>query len=468
MVEDDSFKELGGDIINLSLARNAISTIFLFAFAPLKKITFLDLSDNRLEYFSSELFESNEKLTSLDISKNKFMFLPDEPLIKSKSLEFLSLQNSHLSHLYPSFFSHLPNILNLDLSNNLLITVSSDTFKETSILHSVNLEYNRFSCAKELEKTLEYLRKRKVVVKIDRCVGPSSKKPMFEKMILLPTVTAPPEDIDIEVVWGKKLETVRSNRSSNNVTRYYESIIEDEYSQECKKSKAEESDLCECFQNFVNLYELKNQTNQNLKRHMETRIFVVFHLGLFLGVLFGTVCYYCINFIIKKCKNIQKKTVELQRRRDEVTRTHQVQEIRLAEHSSPRNSPISSLRNNRNENIDIIRNIQRQRVQQPVQRHIIVETGESSYRPSSTAQLINKLFGNREPRVVSHSEERPLSVRATALEFPQPSTSSSAIDNVSENNIQTNHVDNINEDDSIETETVRSSTPPPPYLSIFD
>jgi hypothetical protein len=296
---------------------------------------------------------------------------------------------------------------------------------------------------------------------------------------MLPTVTAPPpEDVDIEIVWGKKLDTVRANRSSNNVTRYYENIIEDEYTQECKKSNAEESDLCECYENFINLYELKNQTNQYLKAHMEMRLLVVFNIGVFLGVLFGCTVLYCVHDIYKKCKKVKKKTVELQRRRDEVTRAHQVQEIRLAAHSSPHNSPISVLRNNRNinhnENVEI-RNVQRP---QPAPRHYIAEV-EPSYRPSSTAQLINKLFGNREPRIINRNEERPLSVRPTPRETPQPSTSSHIVPDTQENITPFIHLipENNNEENEneiredpidIEIESIRSSTPPPPYRSIFE
>lgn len=457
VVEDNSFKDLT-EIINLSLARNSISSIFLFAFAPLKKITFLDLSDNRLEVFSPDLFESNEVLTSLDISKNKFMFLQDEPLIRCKSLEFLSLQNSHLSHIFNSFFTETPNLLNLDLSNNLLITASSSAFKNLKNLHSINLEYNRFSCDSELEKTLAYLKAKNVVVKIDRCVK-NSKKPMFEKMIMLPTVTAPPaEDIEIEVVWGKKLDTVRANRSSNAATRYYENIVEDEYKQECKRSEADESNLCECYQNFVNLYELRNHTNHILKERMEVRLVVIFNLGVFLGVLFGCTILYSIHVIITKCKDVKKKTVELQRRRNEITRTHQVQEIRLAEHSSPRNSPISALRNSHNIDTVELRNAHRQRVQNIQRQH---EENSQSYRPSSTAQLIHKLFRNREPRstFVSHVDEQPLRVRSILENEEEPTTSSAPTTETQVIEVQVADPETI---------TIRSSTPPPPYRSIFD
>lgn len=81
----------------------------------------------------------------------------------------MSLRNSHLSHIYDSLFSELPVLVDLDVSNNLLVTVLSSAVDPLEKLQFINLEYNRFSCDAELERTLQLLKDEKVQVKIDKC-----------------------------------------------------------------------------------------------------------------------------------------------------------------------------------------------------------------------------------------------------------------------------------------------------------
>lgn len=59
--------------------------------------------------------------------------------------------------------------MDLDVSNNLLVTVLSTAVEPLNKLQFINMEYNRFSCDFELERTLQLLKDKKVQVKIDKC-----------------------------------------------------------------------------------------------------------------------------------------------------------------------------------------------------------------------------------------------------------------------------------------------------------
>lgn len=316
------------ELVKLSLARNSIHQIELFAFETMEKLNYLDLSDNRLEVIDNRILEMNGKLTFLDLSKNKFMLVDDKPLIISDSLEFLSLRNSHLSHVYDSFFSELRNLVDLDISNNLLITLMVSAFEPLDNLQFINLEYNRFSCDFRIEETLQHFKQKKVHVKIDKCVK-NSKKPMFEKMILHPDLVteAPREDVDIDEVWGsstsfKKMEFYDTENENTTATfkDYYEKIKADSKNDE--EFDCDDDEIlpatCECHQRFITYYEAVDRTKAIQKKNIETRIALIFYLGVFFGVITGCIIFFVLSLIRKKCEKINQKQVERQKARDQM------------------------------------------------------------------------------------------------------------------------------------------------------
>lgn len=76
----------------LLLDRNSISFIDLDAFVTLTQLQSINLANNRLESFDNRIFEENPQLTDVDLSVNKFMHLPNEPILKSKSLQVSAYQ----------------------------------------------------------------------------------------------------------------------------------------------------------------------------------------------------------------------------------------------------------------------------------------------------------------------------------------------------------------------------------------
>jgi hypothetical protein len=307
----------------------------LYAFESLEKLNFLDLSDNRLEEFDNRLFERCEKLTILDLSKNKFMMLGDQPLIISQNLQFLSLRNSHLSHVYDSHFSELPNLIDLDISNNLLITLMSSTLESLHQLQFINLEYNRFSCDYNLEQTLQTLKEHKIHVKIDKCVR-NSKKPMFEKMILHPEITTevPRDDIDIDLVWGPEIPSVRKfNSDSSNSSKlktttfevfrdYYHKIVNDNNDDSEEEEDCDEGEFfpstCECRLNFINLYEFTQKAIKSQAASFESQIVAIFYFGIFSGAFFGYLIYFILSKIRQKLAKANKRQKDRENLRNQI------------------------------------------------------------------------------------------------------------------------------------------------------
>lgn len=80
----------------LLLNRNAISFIALEAFSSLDQLESINLSNNRLELLDNRLFEQNNNLIDVNLSGNKFMHLPNEPILRSKSIKVTYLQSNCL------------------------------------------------------------------------------------------------------------------------------------------------------------------------------------------------------------------------------------------------------------------------------------------------------------------------------------------------------------------------------------
>ncbi|CAD6999044.1 unnamed protein product [Ceratitis capitata] len=156
-------------LLNLTIAHNAIHTIFLDVFTHMKRIRAIDLSHNRLENLDPRLFESNRKLHTLNLAVNKFMILPDEPLLHSKSLRKLNLANSLVNVLLPAHYSALPQLQELDLSNNLIITIDEFAAKTPKRLHALSLEENNLNCDQTLQTALELLKARNVAIEYSNC-----------------------------------------------------------------------------------------------------------------------------------------------------------------------------------------------------------------------------------------------------------------------------------------------------------
>ncbi|XP_053957903.1 uncharacterized protein LOC128863033 [Anastrepha ludens] len=188
-------------LINMTIAHNALHTVFLDAFVPLKRIRAIDLSYNRLEFIDPRIFESNRKLHTLNLEGNKFMTLANAPLVHSKSLRTLNLANAQINVLLPEHYSRLPQLQELDLARNLIITIDKFAKQPPNQLLKLNLEENNLNCDQTLQTALKQLKARNVQIIYSNCplADPAMKSAMavekkLERMELVDETRAGMED----------------------------------------------------------------------------------------------------------------------------------------------------------------------------------------------------------------------------------------------------------------------------------
>ncbi|KAH8337542.1 hypothetical protein KR074_000272 [Drosophila pseudoananassae] len=167
-IEDDSFQTTI-HLLNLTLAHNAIHTLYADAFSELRRLRHLDLSYNRLEQVDEHLLESNTQLVQLNLEGNKLASLGKGPLLRSPSLRSLNLRNSQVSQLGNELLSALPQLRQLDLAQNMLLTLSTTDFHAPRYLASLNVEENPLNCDRALVKVAASLRQRGVEILLSSC-----------------------------------------------------------------------------------------------------------------------------------------------------------------------------------------------------------------------------------------------------------------------------------------------------------
>lgn len=350
---------------------------------------------------------------------------------------------------------------------------------------------------------------------------------MFEKMILHPDATPPPrEDVEIDLLW-------QSSRSNDNqsefdtevkdgrlaLIEYYLKIKQEREEDSSDESEAQDCEndeifpsLCECHHKYIQLFDTTEKSQKLRIERMERHVKFVFYVGIFLGCIAGMVGFYFAYLIWKRCARANKKQVERQMLRNRIIET------RIAE-ASPNRSPVPAIRNQINLPVISEPVVLAQRSPIPAPRHIQPRSNQSTpevrrraeppqrpvayvpasnarpqYEMSPTAQLIHKLFRNRDLRFSDRSdrlrpipEMQPLAVRPSAStssttrpsvrpfenhyseipSAPAPSNISITDDDDDDNSDYLSIDDislNLNFDD-IRTDSV---TPPPPYRSIFD
>ena len=110
-------------------------------------ISFMDISENFIRYITANSFWGLEKLRLLNLSRNYIEYLDADAFRGLHSLETLDMQNNLLGfrlgfHDDGLLFSHLPNVIYLNLSMNRISTMDKYVFSKMVKIRNIDLSIN--------------------------------------------------------------------------------------------------------------------------------------------------------------------------------------------------------------------------------------------------------------------------------------------------------------------------------------
>lgn len=136
------------DIQVLDTSFNHFVLIPASGFSVLRRLRELYVHNNEISMVADKALSGLKSLQVFDLSNNKVVALPSE-LFKDciGSIKEIYLQNNSISVLAPGLFANLEQLLALDLSKNLLTSswINADTFSGLIRLVLLNLSYNRIT-----------------------------------------------------------------------------------------------------------------------------------------------------------------------------------------------------------------------------------------------------------------------------------------------------------------------------------
>ncbi|KAF2900247.1 hypothetical protein ILUMI_05938 [Ignelater luminosus] len=160
----------------LLLNDNSVYLIEASAFATLRDLQYLDLSNNLLEDIPHDVVKKNQNLTKLNLSGN--LFNSKAPVLVSSSLKILDLSVSKITSFTESNLKGLPNLKVLYLYSNNLKYIDYDIFVNVR-LQQIDLFYNPWKCDCNTVKMFNYLESNNMT-KIDKPVQCMHKNKWYE------------------------------------------------------------------------------------------------------------------------------------------------------------------------------------------------------------------------------------------------------------------------------------------------
>ena len=146
-VPENAYSEVigNGELINVSLVRNAITDVHIDAFDGLSGIKTLDLRYNLIETLEPGVFEGVSALTILDLSNNHIQNLEDGFFDDLTRLTHLDLTNNGLKRLDNAVIGGLSQLEILYLGDNELSNLEANTFNGLSSLQQLIVSGNGLS-----------------------------------------------------------------------------------------------------------------------------------------------------------------------------------------------------------------------------------------------------------------------------------------------------------------------------------
>ncbi|XP_014260332.1 toll-like receptor 6 [Cimex lectularius] len=136
------------DIQILDASGNHFVMLPMNGFSSLRRLRELYLHDNEVTMVAERALTGLKQLVRFDLSNNKVVALPSELFRDtSESIKEIYLQNNSISLLSPGLFSNLNQLLDLDISRNQLTSawINSGTFSGLIRLVLLNLSYNKIT-----------------------------------------------------------------------------------------------------------------------------------------------------------------------------------------------------------------------------------------------------------------------------------------------------------------------------------
>lgn len=106
---------------------------------PLEEI---DMSNNQISYLFPSTFKVHPNIKIIKVSNNKFNFFPSELIAGLAKLQEVDLSKNSLKTLEEFDFAGLPQLRKLNLANNQIDTISETTFHNSTQLQNIKLANN--------------------------------------------------------------------------------------------------------------------------------------------------------------------------------------------------------------------------------------------------------------------------------------------------------------------------------------
>ncbi|XP_053686127.1 nyctalopin-like [Sabethes cyaneus] len=148
--------QLNPEVRHINLSSNAISNVH-FTLGFYNQLEVLDISHNRLDTLGSKNFEAQEKLRTLNLSDNVLVSLLKDSFRGLQRLDILLLNDNRIEKIHPTAFQGLNSLRILDLSNNQLVSFEEVVLMPLGTLERLNLRNNQL-LEVPYETNLQYLR----------------------------------------------------------------------------------------------------------------------------------------------------------------------------------------------------------------------------------------------------------------------------------------------------------------------
>ena len=148
-LHDQSFQKINAEGLNsLDLRNNSIKDISSNGLDCLNNVLTIDLSGNLLDTIQPILFNKTKRVTSLNLSNNKLIEFPWRALCSLPNLTNLDIgYNSHMAVYFDKCFTHLTSLKNVKLNGTQMSGINKYTFigLQKSPITSIYLRHSNIS-----------------------------------------------------------------------------------------------------------------------------------------------------------------------------------------------------------------------------------------------------------------------------------------------------------------------------------